>query len=79
MPIAVFEEKGGRLALLPDGRVLSSPTGAGAPRVITLPVLPAGFRYTDLAKEGNLLVVPWEEVSFTDIGRAGLLIYPVPG
>jgi len=75
--IGVFEEKGSRLALLPDGRVLRSPVGRAAPRIIMLPALPAGFRYTDVTKEGNWLIVPWEEVSFTDVGRAGILIFPL--
>jgi hypothetical protein len=74
--VPVFEEKGTLFALLPDGRVLAGGQG-GAPRLIPLPVLPQGFRYTDLVKWGTSFVVPWEEVSFTDVGRAGLLVYPL--
>ena len=73
----MFEGDGKLLALLPDGRVMSAESG-GAPRLIGLPLLPQGFRYTDLVKWGSSLVVPWEEVSFTDVGRAGLLVVPVP-
>jgi hypothetical protein len=74
--VPVFEEKGTLLALLPDGRVLSSEKGA-PPKSAALPRLPGGFRYTDLIKWGSSLVIPWEEVSFTDVGRAGMLIYPL--
>ena len=73
----VFEAPGMRLALLPEGRVLlGSPKGPG--RQISLPAMPGGFRYTDLVVDGNWLVVPWEEVSFTDVGRAGILLFPLP-
>jgi hypothetical protein len=70
--IPVFEEAGTRLALVPDGRVIAS---AASTRPIELPGLPRAFRYTDFVKEGDLLVVAWEEVSFTNVGRAGLLLY----
>ena len=70
--IPVFEEQGARLALIPGGRVVSS---AAAARPIDLPGLPRGFRYTDFVKEGDLLVVAWEEAAFTNVGRAGLLLY----
>jgi hypothetical protein len=77
--VAVFEEKGTRLALLPDGRVLRAAIGVSATQTIVLPALPPGFRYTDLAKAGSWLIVPWEEIFFTDVGRAGILVYPLPG
>ena len=77
--VAVFEEKGTRLALLPDGRVLRAAIGASTSNTIALPALPPGFRYTDLARAGTWLIVPWEEVFFTDVGRAGILVYPLPG
>jgi hypothetical protein len=76
--VAVFEEKGILLALLPDGRVLRAPAGGSPARSITLPTLPSGFRYTDLARDGSWLIVPWEEIFFTDVGRAGILVYPLP-
>jgi hypothetical protein len=66
--IPVFEEQGTRYALLPDGRVLGEKT-------VSLPALPDGFRYTDLVKMGDSLVVPWEETSFTDVGRAGIMFF----
>jgi len=74
--VPIFEEEGGLLALLPDGRILSTGTG-GALRSLALPRMPAGYRYTDFVKWGTSLVLSWEEVSFTDVGRAGLLVYPL--
>jgi hypothetical protein len=72
----VFETPGMRLALLPGGRVLLGSPNVPA-RQISLPALPKGFRYTDLVMERGWLVVPWEEVSFTDVGRAGILLFPL--
>jgi hypothetical protein len=74
--VPMFEEQGKLLALLPDGRVLSAEPGA-SPRAMALPRLPEGFRYTDLVKWGTSLVVSWEESFFTDVGRAGILVYPL--
>ncbi|MGA2379597.1 MAG: hypothetical protein ABSG85_09835 [Spirochaetia bacterium] len=74
--VPMFEEEGKLLALLPDGRVLSAESGS-APRAMALPRLPQGFRYTDFVKWGTFLVIPWEEISFTDVGRAGMLVYPL--
>ena len=70
--IPVFEEEGVRLGLIPGGRMIAS---AGSTRPIDLPGLPGAFRYTDFVKEGDLLIVTWEEVSFMNVGRAGLLLY----
>jgi hypothetical protein len=79
--IPIFEEGRALLALLPGGRLLSSvrgePSAGAAPTEAGLPRLPAGFRYTDVVKWGSSLVVPWEEVAFTDVGRAGILVYPL--
>ena len=75
---AGFEEAGALLALLPGGHVLSAPAGAAAV-TIDLPALPPGFRYTDLVKAGDFLVVPWEESSFTDVGRAGIMLFRLDG
>jgi hypothetical protein len=75
--VPAFEEAGVRYALLPGGRVLSTSAGA-ALRAVDLPALPRGFRYTDLVKTGGFLVVPWEESRFTDVGRAGILVYRLP-
>jgi len=72
--VPLFEEEGKLFALLPDGRVLVAEP-ASPPQERPLPQLPPGFRYTDFAKWGQSLVVSWEEVSFTDVGRAGLLVY----
>jgi hypothetical protein len=74
--IPMFEEKGRLFALLPDGRVLSTEPG-GSPQSLMLPRLPQGVRYTDFVKWGASLVVSWEEISFTDVGSAGLLVYPL--
>ena len=76
--VAGFEEAGALLALLPGGHVLSAPAGAAAV-TIDLPALPPGFRYTDLVKAGDFLVVPWEESSFTDVGRAGIMLFRLDG
>jgi hypothetical protein len=70
----VFESPGMRLALLPEGRVLRSAPNT-PDRAFSLPSLPKGFRYTDLVEAGSWLVVPWEETSFTDVGRAGILLF----
>jgi hypothetical protein len=70
--IPVFEEHGTRFALIPGGRVLSSAAAAGP---VDLPALPRAFRYTDFVKEGELLIVTWEETSFTNVGRAGILLF----
>jgi hypothetical protein len=75
--IPVFQEQGTLLALLPDRRLLSS-TAGGAPRLVRLPGLPQGFVYSDVVKWGDALVLPWEEDSFTDVARAGILVYPWP-
>lgn len=72
--VPVFEESGKLSALLPDGRLLVAEPG-GAPHASPLPPLPPGFHYTDFVKWGSSLVVAWEEISFTDVGRAGLLVY----
>jgi hypothetical protein len=71
--IPLFEEQGSLFALLPDGRVLIA-EHASPPQSRALPRLPPGFRYTDFVKWGSSLVVAWEEISFTDVGRAGLLV-----
>ncbi len=75
--VPVDQDQGMLFALLPDGRVLRSVSGR-LERPVALPRLPRGFRYTDLVKWGTSLVVPWEEASFTDVGRAGILILPLP-
>jgi hypothetical protein len=75
--IPVFEEGTDRYALLPSGRLLHG-DAHGAVRVIDLPALPQGFHYSDVLKAGAFFLVPWEESSFTDVGRAGLLILSVP-
>ncbi len=74
----VFESPAMRLALLPEGRVLLGSAGAPA-RQLSLPPLPKGFHYTDLVLDGGWLVVPWEESSFTDVGKAGILLFPLRG
>lgn len=72
--VPVFLEPGAGRALLPDGRVVSLGAG-GTKQILELPALPAGFRYTDLVRSGDHLVVPWEEVRFPDVGAAGVLFY----
>jgi hypothetical protein len=75
--VPVFEDKGRLLALLPDGRILSAGSGQ-TPQEVRLPRLPGGFQYTDVVEWDGSLVVPWEERAFTDVGRAGILVYPWP-
>lgn len=75
--VPVFEEKDARYALLPAGDILSSAAGASV-TTMALPRLPEGFRYTDVVKIGSIFVVPWEEISFTDVGRAGVLLLKLP-
>jgi hypothetical protein len=72
--IPIFQEPSKRLALLPVGRVLTAVSG-GAPRVVELPPLPKGYRYTDLVALGEYLAVPWEQSTFTDVGSAGILLF----
>ena len=80
--VPVFQDDTGLLALLPDGRLLDSravgASTAGVPTVRALPTLPAGFRYTDVVTWGSSLVLPWEETEFTDVARAGILVYALP-
>jgi hypothetical protein len=73
--IPIFEEEGKLIALLPDGRIVSAELDHSL-RTIQLPRLPQSFRYTEFVKWGPSLVVCWEEVFFTDVGRAGILFYP---
>ena len=75
--VPVFEQGGSRWGLLPDGTVLSSPA-AGGLATIRLPALPEGFRYTDIVRVGADFLVPWEEASFTDVMRAGVLVFTQP-
>lgn len=70
--IPVFEEDGTRFALIPGGRVITSAAAAGP---VDLPALPRAFRYTDFVKVGGLLIIEWEETSFTNVGRAGILLF----
>jgi hypothetical protein len=72
--IPVWEESGRALALLPEGRVVSTADGATFDSV-SLPPLPAGFSYTDLYMDDGALIVPWEQTLFTDVRAAGLLIF----
>jgi hypothetical protein len=72
--IPIFEEGAQSYALLPGGKVLHR-AGDGSVKTVTLPPLPSGYRYTDLVKFGGLLLLPWEEARFTDVGPAGVLVY----
>ena len=72
--IHVLDENGALYALLPDGQVLETAAVSGSPpRIVALPVLPAGYRYTDFVRMGDALIVAWEETRFTQVGRAGIL------
>jgi len=72
--IPVWEEKGLALALLPGGRVLRTSDGAAFDS-FNLPPLPEGFRYIDLLKTAGALILPWEQVLFTQVRAAGILVY----
>lgn len=72
--VPVFLEDSSGIALLPDGTVVEV-RADGAVATLALPRLPTGCRYTDLARTGGYLVVPWEEVRFPDVGAAGILLY----
>ena len=74
--VPVQEEQSGWRALLPAGRVMSA-DGSGRSSFTQLPPVHAHVRYTDLARVGSFLVVPWEEQSFTQVGAAGILFYKI--
>jgi hypothetical protein len=78
LSVEVFEDGPSGWALLPGGRLLAIRQGRAA-AVVHLPALPAGTTFTDLVKAGSLLVLPWEEKSFTDVGAAGILLYSIDG
>jgi hypothetical protein len=76
--IHVLDDDGVLSALLPGGQVLEQPSG-GPARTFSLPALPAGFRYTDFVKMGELLIASWEETTqFTQVGRAGIVAVSPP-
>ncbi len=70
--VPVFIDGESAAVLLPDCRLALVAPGA-AVREVALPPLPDGFRYTDLARLGEWVVIPWEQVRFTDVGAAGIL------
>jgi hypothetical protein len=72
--VPVWEEKGLALALMPEGRILSTADGT-AFTSIALPQLPQGFRYTDLVRSEGALILPWEQTLFTDVRAAGFLLF----
>lgn len=88
LSIPVVRNDTGYYALAPDGRILvagaersiagQSVGGSfhALPRVasIELPVLPAGFAYTDFWSDGVTLVVSWEQQRFPNVGAAGLYL-----
>jgi len=72
--VPVFLDAASGSALLPDGSVVVV-RADGTRGTLALPKLPAGFRYTDLARSNGYFVVPWEEVRFPNVGAAGILLY----
>jgi hypothetical protein len=72
--VPVFLDAASGSALLPDGSLVVV-RADGTRGTLALPKLPAGFRYTDLARSNGYLVVPWEEVRFPNVGAAGILLY----
>lgn len=63
-------------ALGPSGRIFRSRGGKDPLRTAALPPLPQGFTYTDFIVSGGRVILAWEESDFTDVGAAGLLLYP---
>lgn len=76
--VPVFLEGASGSALLPDGTIVEV-RADGTIATLALPRLPAGHRYTDLARSDGYLLVPWEEVRFPDVGAAGILLYRPAG
>ena len=55
-------------------RLLRRDKTAPDAEILELPSLPRGFAYTDLFVVSEALVLPWEELDFVHVGRAGLLL-----
>jgi|GEM_PF-1079941 hypothetical protein len=62
-----------RAALFADGTLYVAEGGATEARVLRLPPLSAGYRYTEFVLSGRTLIAAWEEQRFFETGRAGLL------
>ena len=74
--VHVLDEAGVLYALLPDGQVLEQ-APASPLESFTLPPLPAGFRYTDFVKKGDIIIASWEETQFIQVERAGIIAVSV--
>ncbi len=61
-------------ALLPGARVLLLSRDSGEARVRKLPHLPSHCRYTDLILFQGFICASWEDIRFTRVGAAGLVI-----
>ena len=70
--VRVYRDNGVSHALLEDGTVIR--LGSGDSELIELPQLEESFMYTDLFVNNDTLILPWEEVDFTHVGQAGLLL-----
>ena len=65
-------------ALLPDGKLLRLDAALPDPsRILALPHLPEGYRYTELFAGHRELVVPWEQVDFLSVAAAGVYLMPL--
>jgi len=65
-------------ALLPAGKVLVQQEGSSRVREITLPPLPAHFKYMDIILFKDYICASWEDIRFTHVGAAGLMVMAFP-
>jgi hypothetical protein len=65
-------------ALLPKGKVLLIHEESMQLESLSLPSLPPHFRYTNVIFLDSFICASWEDVRFTHVGAAGLLVMVVP-
>jgi len=66
------------LLVLPQGLLLKASPGSRQIQRFRLTVLPERFAYRDLLIHGQYLPATWEQVSFTDVGAAGIFLEKLP-
>ena len=66
------------LLVLPKGLLLKASPGSRQIQRFRLTVLPEGYAYRDLLIHGQYLLATWEQVSFTDVGAAGIFLEKLP-
>jgi hypothetical protein len=62
------------LAVFPGGQGFYSSGPERAVRQFSLPALPEGFAYTNIALLGNVIAASWEEQQGAGIGAAGFMV-----